>query len=433
MNYQAIDIELQRIFRYKPPSETFTGRIPPGISIRNGQRFLFISKEQRAYTHSIHKYPAKFFPELPRFLIERYSKRGDIVLDPFMGSGTTNLECMLHGRGSIGVDVDPFSRLLTRVKTTPLSPIELAECSDYMNKKLSLYNSDKPAKESPDFPYRKKWFTPNTTKELAFIKYYIDKYPVPRVRDFMRVTFSSIIRKVSQADDHCTRTVIRKNRPKKINSGYCFKVFRKRLINNINGMRELYEKIGGHTGVTIPDNCTATNITLDNDSIDMAVTSPPYLNAVDYPRTHQLETYWLGIANGSLRDHKALHIGTEVVSSSDYNSLHLTGIKTADKVIRKIYKVDPRRAYIASKYITDMGANLSEVRRVLKPGGVYSMVIGSNKVRGHTFENWRYVKEAAKARGFTVKLVFVSEIINHFIRMQRPERINDDYVLILQK
>ena len=67
------------------------GTIPAGMEPRNGARFLFISKDQRAMTHGIHKYPAKFFPELPRWIIEHYSKEGDLILDPFAGSGTSNL------------------------------------------------------------------------------------------------------------------------------------------------------------------------------------------------------------------------------------------------------------------------------------------------------------------------------------------------------
>ena len=67
------------------------GDIPINLPIDDGARFLFISKDQRVLTHGIHKYPAKFFPELPRWIIRRFSDRGNTVLDPFMGSGTTNL------------------------------------------------------------------------------------------------------------------------------------------------------------------------------------------------------------------------------------------------------------------------------------------------------------------------------------------------------
>ena len=86
--------------------------------LRTATSFCLSVAIRRALTHGIHKYPAKFFPELPRWIIKRYSEKWDMILDPFMGSGTTNLEASLLGRHSIGVDVDPFSRFIASVKTT---------------------------------------------------------------------------------------------------------------------------------------------------------------------------------------------------------------------------------------------------------------------------------------------------------------------------
>ncbi|MRI59109.1 MAG: hypothetical protein C6H99_06360, partial [Epsilonproteobacteria bacterium] len=89
------------------------GDIDPNIEIKNGDRFLFISYDQSMFTHGLHKYPAKFFPELPRFLIKRYAKKNSIILDPFMGSATTNVEAMLNGFNSYGIDIDPFAKFLS--------------------------------------------------------------------------------------------------------------------------------------------------------------------------------------------------------------------------------------------------------------------------------------------------------------------------------
>jgi hypothetical protein len=56
------------------------GKIPINLDVNNNDRFLFISYDQSILTHGLHKYPAKFFPELPRWLINRYSKKGDLIL-----------------------------------------------------------------------------------------------------------------------------------------------------------------------------------------------------------------------------------------------------------------------------------------------------------------------------------------------------------------
>ena len=101
------------------------GDIPVNLPVNDGDRFLFISYDQSILTHGLHKYPAKFFPELPRWLIQRYSKKKDRILDPFSGSGTTNVEALRLERNSVGIDVDPFSRFLSKVKVTPLDATEL--------------------------------------------------------------------------------------------------------------------------------------------------------------------------------------------------------------------------------------------------------------------------------------------------------------------
>ncbi|MBC6400602.1 MAG: hypothetical protein GDA42_05690 [Ekhidna sp.] len=77
------------------------GEIPVDLPVNKEDRFLFISYEQTRYTHGIHKYPAKFFPELPRWLIKKYTKKNDIVLDPFGGSATASIEALLNNRNSV--------------------------------------------------------------------------------------------------------------------------------------------------------------------------------------------------------------------------------------------------------------------------------------------------------------------------------------------
>ena len=410
------------------------GDIPISLPIENGDKFLFISRDQRALTHGIHKYPAKFFPELPRWIIKRYSEKWNMILDPFTGSGTTNLEASLLGRHSIGVDVDPFSRFIASVKTTVLPYNDLFLSWHSLRPRVESYSEPSHLDGVPEFPYRDNWFRPYILKELAHIKTEIEKTDAsPRVKDFFLVCFSSVIRQVSEADNNCTRTVVRKTLGKKVWQNMAIDLFIKRAETQVENMGALSAQ-NPSGNVFIPDNADARSMpTVRDGSIDLALTSPPYVNAVDYPRTHQLEIYWLGFANGSLQPLKKHHVGTEAVTVKDYAELHKTGCEEADLTIGKIYEVDPRRAFIATKYLWDMFANLKEVHRVLKPGAVYAIVVGNNLIRGVEFETWRYLVSEAPKMGYEIEYHFVSAIINHFIKIPRKERINDDYVLILKK
>jgi len=410
------------------------GEIPIDLPIEDGDRFLFISYDQTILTHGFHKYPAKFFPELPRWLIKRYSREGDIVLDPFSGSGTTNIEALLARRHSVGIDVDPFSRFLSKVKVTPLQEEELQSAQRHLLRLILNYHpSEVSDKDIPVFPYRDNWFNREIILELAYLKKVIEALDTSQqVKDFFRICFSSIIRGVSNADDNCTRTVIRKKLNKKVYPADALKKFTEVILVNVPKMIEFSQNCPRDVRAKFPDSMDARNIDY-GDYFDLAITSPPYANAVDYPRTHQLESYWLGLTSGSLTPLKKKHVGTESVSSNEYRKLHKIGVKEADETIAKIFKKDPRRAYIAFKYLDDIRLNLIEVHKALKKSRRYVIVVGNNKIRGELFENWKYIMELAKDVGFRVENYFASEIIKHFIKVPREERINTDWIIILQK
>jgi DNA modification methylase len=418
--------------------ETLTrvdGNIPVSLPINRGQRFLFISYDQTRGSHGLHKYPAKFFPELPRWLIQKYSKPGDVVLDPFMGSGTSNVEAQLLSRHSVGIDIDPFAKFLTKVKTTKLDVDELKESTDYLLNHLIKYDPSKiNESDLPTFPYRDNWFKQEILFELAYIKkLIINTNYSDGIKDFQKICLSSIIRSVSNADNNCTRTVVRKKLKKNIYPSLALTKFAEALLLNSYRMTEFSSSVETGISVEIPENNDARNIKYRRNYFDFALTSPPYANAVDYPRTHQLEMYWLGLADGSLTPMKKRHVGTESVYAIDYKSLHKTGIDEADKIIEAIFNKDSRRAYIAYKYLVDMEANLHEVRRVLKRNGKYVIVIGNNKIRGYNFESWKYLMNISERVGFKVDNYFGSEIIKHFIKVPRDERINTDWIIVLEK
>lgn len=418
--------------------ETLTrvdGEIPVDLPVHKGDRFLFISYEQTRYTHGIHKYPAKFFPELPRWLIKKYSKKGDIVLDPFGGSATTSIEALLCNRNSVSVDIDPFAQFLSKVKTTKLDSEELEIYSNILIKKITQFKITKNLNNYiPDFPYRDNWFHEYIIFELAFIKKNILELKISAaLKDFFLVTFSSIIRSVSNADNNCTRTVIRKKLNKQIYPSLALTKFVEHLLLYKSRIEEFNKYIPKDIFAKIASDSDARDLKFKDNYFDFAVTSPPYVNAVDYPRTHQLEIYWLEMENGSLTPLKKKHIGTESVTVEYYNTLHSIDIPEADDTLKSIYEVDKRRAYIAYKFLADMEKNIQEVYRTLKKHGRYAIVIGNNTIRGHNFESWKYLMEIAKRNNFDVESYFGSEIIKHFIKIKREQRINTDWVIVLRK
>lgn len=254
------------------------GEIPVDLPVNDGDRFLFISYSQSIYSHGLHKYPAKFFPELPRWLIKRYSQPSDLILDPFAGSATTNIESMLCGRHSVGVDVDPFSRFLAKVKTTSLDEAELRRTQKSILRSVVNYQSHK-VKESdiPKFPYRDNWFKREILLELAYLKKSIEALETEEdIKDFFKVCLSSIIRSVSNADDNCTRTVIRKRLNKQVLPADALKRFAEVVLRNTPKMIDFSQVNAKNVSVLFPNDMDARHIKYKDDVFDLAVTSPPY-------------------------------------------------------------------------------------------------------------------------------------------------------------
>ena len=114
------------------------------LTASNTSDWTFKEISTSQYTHGFHQYPARMHPEIATRLIEKYSTDSKtVVLDPFMGSGGVLVESMLHGNNSIGIDLNPFAVLLSKVKTTPLDPKKLEKTlediqinvnDDYKNK-----------------------------------------------------------------------------------------------------------------------------------------------------------------------------------------------------------------------------------------------------------------------------------------------------------
>jgi hypothetical protein len=107
----------------------------------------------QGFTHNYYRYPARFSPRFVREVIELFSKPGDVILDPFVGGGTTLVEAFASNRHSIGFDVSPIAFFVSQAKTTLLSEKDLEEVSMWaefvlqkgiqgVESKITFYNAD---------------------------------------------------------------------------------------------------------------------------------------------------------------------------------------------------------------------------------------------------------------------------------------------------
>lgn len=431
-------------------------------------------KRSDIYTHYIHSYPAKMFPYIPTFFfsIPELCHSDGVVLDPFCGSGTVLLESLVHPlykRNVYGVEINPIGRLISKVKTTSLKEeelekrinhlLELAEKSD--NIKVSL-----PESEKIEF-----WFSKRAICKLSKLKYLIEEEGKDDdYKDFFWVCFSSMIRKVSKADPFIPPPVLLKihkykNSPQKrkfllkflkqAENPDVMDLFKSTVeknferIKSLNKIREVneskiraqviwddvrYIKLGklDKKGTLIKKYAR----TLRSNSIDLVLTSPPYLTAQKYIRTQRLELLWLGaISKNDISRLEKEIIGSERVSSKEINFAEEIGIGSVDTLIEWA-SFSPQRAAMLSKYFSEMKQAMSEIYRVLKEEGYAIVVIGNNKVLGRKVETYKLLIDVAVHSGFKLELVLKDKIRGRGMITKRHNTgglIKEEFIMVLKK
>ena len=129
---------------------------------------IYIPKEKGSttyLTHNFHSYPAKFVPQIPNYFIKKLTNEYDVVFDPFVGCGTTMVECKLLNRIGIGIDLNPIATLVSESKTANLSVTEINEVVNTVGQiKKAIYNLYEKGIFNYQIPYfhnRAHWFQNN--------------------------------------------------------------------------------------------------------------------------------------------------------------------------------------------------------------------------------------------------------------------------------
>jgi hypothetical protein len=267
-------------------------RFPAFEQISNGDLYsLSLTNNTATLTHSLHRFPAKYIPQVPAWAIEEFGSPNATVLDPFCGSGTTLVEALLRSRNSIGIDCDPLACLIAGAKTAKVSYARIKELGECIRRTWC------DAAEALEFPMPglenfTHWFAESTWAHLQSLMAAIRRLRCSDdERRFVLCVFSSIIRWVSNADDQTQKTYVSgtlKKKPPEVHA-----TFWKSFDRAVSGLHRLqiHRLPRSHAQVIQAD---ATDLQLPESSIDLVVTSPPYLDSVDYMYNFMLEYFWLG-------------------------------------------------------------------------------------------------------------------------------------------
>ncbi len=410
--------------------------------------------EDSAYaSHNFHSFPAKYPPQLPRKFIQALTRPGETVLDPMAGSGTTTLEAYLTGRQGIAFDIDPLALLLNRVKVSRLNKQEVDKTGHHIlvsaqdavrNQARRLKQQFEQRWDEASLQFINYWFTPQTQLELLALLQSIETILDETLRDFFLLTFSAtIITKtggVSLALDlahtrpHRAKIIYDEQRritigqefldPANSRQKYISKTvrpaigeFEKRLQKNIKGIYRPPEN-----GISpLIESGNAQQLPLEDDAIDLIVTSPPYAsNAIDYMRAHKFSLVWLGYPIDELGKKRQKYIGGESLANFQFEPLP----SFTEGVVRQISALDERKGQVLKRYYSEMTRTLTEMYRVLKPGKTAVVVVGSSVMRGMDTQTANCLAHIGQEIGFEVPKIGVRHLDRNRRMMPAGHRVN---------
>ncbi len=371
----------------------------------------FIEDDTRYGTHDFHRYSSKFIPQIAKNLIEIFSKPGELILDVFLGSGTTCVEAELSGRKSIGIDLNPLSYLISKVKTTPIKDKYLSrKINDYLikiRKKITIAREKKKiASNIPVFPYIEKWFQSQVLNELCVIKDEINKIKDKNIKLFFVCGFSAILRGVSNAHSGYGNLMINKEKRQIKNT---FENFERQILNMSEGMKEFNEKVSSSLAKIFWADARKIPF-IKNNSVDLIVTHPPYISAVPYAEYQKLSLNWLKECFASVfKDSCVSYLSPRILDKE-----MIGGQRSKTNVIER--------------FRDSMELVFKEMYRVTKRGGFCCIIIGHPTVRGKKIELSDDFINVAKKNGFF-----------HFYTIQRNNhrttmgKMKKEFILIFRK
>ncbi len=401
--------------------------------IDHGQLFaLSLSGTTTAFTHGLHRFAAKFVPQVPAWALDTFGGRGAVVLDPFMGSGPTQVEGVVRGGTSIGVDIDPLARFIAGAKVRPVDHERIDELGRLLGERWRAPATER-HRPMPDVANFAHWFGETQWGWLQSLWDSIGALDCDDdERDFLLVVFSSVLRWVSNADDQSQKTYVSGTLPK--TSPAVPDVFWRFLRRAVDGLADLNRKRHSEALAVIPDDADATQLRLAPGSVDLAVTSPPYLDSVDYPYNMMLEYFWLGPRLG-VPDRKAFNalrrrpVGAKIPAERVDLPPALAGVVS-------LAAMPPSRRVAATTYFGLMERHFSEMARVLRPGARYVFVVGNSQTTSDMIPLHDALVGLAAAAGLGLERAFGYRIRRHYMKFPRSGRggiILIDWVLVLRR
>jgi DNA modification methylase len=330
---------------------------------------------------AIHWHPARLPSQIVATFIGVLTQPNDLIVDPFVGSGTTAVEAQRLGRKFVGIDLNPVSCLITRAKTLSSSAGRIAALVNCLrdDAECALRGRLGSPAGVPCAPetVQKKWYTPRVLGDLALLWATIGSYK-GRKKMLAESAFSAVLLPVCRETRHwgyvCDNTT-----PKGSHEGDVLSEYSRvlgRLAGAYHERDEDRSILSQNASPVLPveilcGDCREALRDLQPESVDLVITSPPYFGVSDYIKSQRLTAEWFGIQIEPLRK---IEIGA---------------------------RSKRHRLTAAKEYVGELENVFGSITRLLKPTGACVVVIGESSSRASLLKR---VRKAMRSAGLNIAL-----------------------------
>jgi adenine-specific DNA methylase len=327
------------------------------------------------------------------------------VLDPMSGSGTVLAVARANGHRAFGVDLDPLAVLLAGVWTRTIEPerikdkaVEVLERARGSFRALTTGMAYPTGSDDETRAFIRYWFDDYARRQLASLAGAIGRVRDESTRNVLWCAFSRLI--ITKTAGASLAMDLSHSRPHRQFSRAPVKPFN-RFRSAVGTIVSNCPQSGsGNVGpAAVVKRGDARKLNVETDSIDLVLTSPPYLNAIDYMRCSKFSLVWMGYNICEIRQIRGESVGAE--ASSD-EALDSKWVKSLIKQLKLTPALSTRDNALLARYAWDMGQVLAETSRVLRRGGRAVYVVGDCQSRGTFIRNSAIVTAVAEQHGLSL-------------------------------
>lgn len=340
-------------------------------------------------SHKWHSYPAKFYPQFVRALLNICQvERNYTIYDPYAGCGTSAVESKLLGMNYIGIDISKLAVMISQVKVD--LDINVDQIKNTLVDLSRKFNSELNTKWAfTDFEER--WYNEYNRPQVLLLYHLIERIGDEREKRFFKIALSSILRRVGNTKSGQIETRF-EERKEKVD---VLRLLIKRVNSMLDDVQEYQQNGKNKCNITIEEG--DANSYLPDEYADFIVTSPPYGNGLDYSKIHPLSIALL-FGENEITNYRKGQTGTQNYVPNKVLDTSFTEVGTA--VINLLEKRHITRAKALSKYYVDMRNSMQIMYDSLRNNRYAVIIIGPTKIQEVLIPNDEVLIDIGKNVGF---------------------------------